>query len=426
MPLNSKHVDSIEAHQQSIGIALQETSDRFRAIKHKLDKYKSKSKTSNGSNDTAEWIKQAMSIGSDQKVLTKKIKRAVEILGEDLSNDKGKGPSRASLLDFKKKVVITTRTSTSPSLKSVLHDLVIMAKELYEEQIFVENELLSITDALKNNHSNDEKQILPVELTKAIQSLTTQFGLILREEYMEGMGSALQDDLQILTESIATNFEKLNSSDGTKVESTTDNYHQKWDERSQLILRHTFKQWQKKRNANEKKSLLAKLAVETGFGLAECKIEWQKLELSTISKSRDKGLRILKKKDRELLLAIGLKDVEKMRQSIIQNIAKVPLAKLKDELSQENEYRLDLLRDLRGQIEARHMELLRNKQHLEKEEGLRLENRKQSDLLVNREKMRMYLEYKEKEIRIGQLEELKRLNDEEEARLKRIAINKRR
>ena len=63
---------------------------------------------------------------------------------------------------------------------------------------------------------------------------------------------------------------------------------------------------------------------------------------------------------------------------------------------------------------------------LEREEKMQLKNKRKSELSTKREKLRLHLESKHKEIYLSRLEDLRRENDEKEARLKRIKINKER
>ena len=433
MPLNLRNINSIEAHEQSIGSALRETSDRFKAISRRLDQFKTASVKSDHSLKATQWLKQRQDSITEEQKLTKQAKVALKKIEGSGSANRPKDNN--SLLHFTERIVLLFRQmkqgDSSPSrVKSLRKYLVTIEKELQDEQMRLTKELENISETLKSHKCSNETQVLPLEIVEALDALKAEFDLVLSEEYIEGMGPVLEEDIQILAASIASNFKRFNGVDvdnkARPLVHVVENKNE-WSERCQLVLRSAFKQWwTTKRNINEKKSVLAKVAAETGITLTKCKAEWQALELSIISKNRDKGSRLQKKNDRNELLRLGLEDISKMRQDTIHSLVQVSLVNLNDEISLEREYKLELLRSLQRQIEERQRDELRRNQELEKEESLQLRNKRQSELLSKREKLRVHLEFKEKEVCLSRLEDLKRRNDEEETRIKRLPMNKER
>jgi hypothetical protein len=431
------HANSIDAQQQSIASSLKDTYNRFEVINAKLKKFKTTSLKSSAALKVTKWLKERNDIDKcEQKLLNqaksilKKIECGLNINRPFVEDDFDTFRRFSKTLSRRVK---QTKHSTS-KVESLRTELAVLEKALGDRQVQCTTELEQVRSKLKIHQYGNEGDSLPSEIVKALDDFRIEFDFILSERYVQGLGRALEVDIHTLSSSLQSNFRKIalslsqhynKEAHNVKVNSRNDNDNG-WDERCQLILRSAFQQWSTHRNVKEKKACIRKIMEATGMPLIRCKEEWHELEILTISKNSEKVSRNAVKKAYDKTLRLGLEDISKMRHDTICNLAKITEVELNGELALEREYRLQLLRSLQRQIEDRQDEEARHMSKLEREEKLQLKNKRKSELSSQREKLRLHLESKHKEIYLSRLEDLRRENDEKEARLKRIKINKER
>ena len=216
---------------------------------------------------------------------------------------------------------------------------------------------------MKRNRSRNMRMsnsVLPQKVVDMIHYLRNEFHFVLSEQYAEGMGPKLEEDIQLLKTSLISNFSHLMEENRVEIPAAKSVGKvmggSNWDERKELILHSAFRQWSKTRKPHEKKQFLQKVAQETGFDLIICKEKWKFHETSNISQVRDSIVRSQHKKDNKELVNLALEDIENMRQSIICHLACEVCKSLNEEILLENEHRLGLLKSLRLQMEERQQE----------------------------------------------------------------------
>jgi len=422
--------NNIEAHEESIASALQDASNRFKAINSRLEKYHKQKNEKANSSQQINWLRQRRDIDREEEKVTKQLETiSIRIIPIEVrrSCDDGTG-STGEFRNDMRQILRRRRNPTSSHGKLARERLAITEDDLDDEMRRITEELKIIKGVVKHHRAaaNGVKSILPKQVVDVIDDMRNEFDLVLSDGYVGGMGSMLEEDIQLFTNAWVANFTNLaERRDEAKTPSSglTDDDADEWNERSRLVLRNAVRQWSKTRNANVKNALIKQVAMETNVDVSKCKSEWNLLELSSIAQGRDIGARHENQKNRNHLIKLALEDIEKMRRDIIDHISYGISRNLNDEISIEKEQRLDLLRSARRQMEERQRDEERRVHLIKEDESQRAAAKRQAELSIAGDKLRFHLECKEKEIRRAQAEDLKRRNDEEEARIQRLYKN---
>ena len=347
--------DSIEAHEQILGSALEDTSTRLKAVQNKLNKYKAATSRVNLSIKATEWLTQRREIDCEQERLAKQCK----VHREKLLKGLREGEERIEITSSEEKNKLCTKFQelkkqhplSRCNVQSMRRHLSALTSAIEQKARTITKEMEVIEQITKHPREQSHPQ-LPLELVHAVHNLRREFHLVLNEEYIQGMGSDLDQDIDLLMSVIATNFSDYK---------------------------------ERKMPMNTNKCASAK---------------------------------------RKSVMDMGLKDIHQFRIDTIENLSQTVLQTLREEISLEQTYNLELLRFVQRQVEERQRQELEREEMREREEMEYANSKKSSYLIAKKNQVRQYLKTKEDAEYLAQVAHLIRKNDEEAARLERVPINR--
>ena len=347
--------DSIEAHEQILGSALEDTTTRLKAVQNKLNKYKAATSRVNLSIKATEWLTQRREIDCEQERLAKQCKVHREKLLKGLREDE----ERIEITSSEEKNKLCTQFQelkkqhplSRCNVQSMRRHLSALTSAIEQKARTITKEMEVIEQITKHPREQSHPQ-LPLELVHAVHNLRREFHLVLNEEYIQGMGSDLDQDIDLLMSVITTNFSDYK---------------------------------ERKMPMNTNKCASAK---------------------------------------RKSVMDMGLKDIHQFRIDTIENLSQTVLQTLREEISLEQTYNLELLRFVQRQVEERQRQELERKEMREREEMECANSKTSSYLIAKKNQVRQYLKTKEDAEYLAQVAHLIRKNDEEAARLERVPINR--
>ncbi len=435
-------LNSISAHEQSIASVLESTTDRFESVNARLKQYQKHQNIRSKLSQKQRWINQRRKLELEGVKLSKEIEDVYSCC-PDLKNVKGADTDEApyhlssSMIDQQvpwkqfhvylasirkssKEVDVTRIHATKKQLEVQNDKLEEECKQIVQELENIRQMMKSVDD-VEQNENTTTCLPLPRQVINAIEDVRSEFHLIGIEGDGE-IGRALEMKIEEVTSNLSTELSKQQLLVNNKHIQKRTQSDVTWDERDRLILRNAMEEY-KNLNMNEKRMMLKSLAKQVKKRPLDVKSELQKMQCERHARTRRKDERHMSSKSRAQIIESASNKIKEIRVAFVERITGELHCLIQDEIAKEREQRIDVLTIMRKCVEERQREEKERMERLESEEIARVTLKRQQDLVAAKDKLSKHMEVKEQEKRVMEVEEWKRQNAENEARMKRLGKN---